>query len=110
MTTTRRSSSRRMGKLRAAFYQEGKALSLSADPTQQALSNCWVCGMAIDYDTPPNTTPASHNLDHYFAVSTHPEFQEDPSNFRHSHDLCNKSRGSKMIDGGGLGEPVPQWW
>lgn len=79
-----------MNTLRTAFYEEGKAADADGDPT----SNCWLCGMPIDYSVPANTTPDSHNLDHYFPVSEYPELQEDPANFRHSHMDCNGERGA----------------
>lgn len=83
-------SSRKMGQLRQAFFDEGKALDEAEDPT----ANCWLCGMGIDYSVPANTTPDSHNLDHYYPVRDYPELQEDPANFRHSHADCNVTRGA----------------
>jgi hypothetical protein len=99
-----------MVQLTKDFYLAGRALSLSDDPEERKQSDCWLCHLPIDYVADPNTTPDSHNLDHYYTVDEHPELQEDPDNFRHSHALCNQQRKTKHIDGGGLGEMVPQWW
>lgn len=101
-----RTDSRRMHDLRQQFFEEGKRLDAEGDPE----ANCHICRGRIDYDAGAGTTPESHNLDHYYAYSTHPELYEDWDNFRHSHDLCNKTRGNGAIDGGGLGELVPDWW
>lgn len=104
-----RSSSRRMKKLRAEFFEEGRAASRSVDPATVASSFCWLCGEAIDYTIPAGSAPYAHELDHFYPVSTHPELQEDPANFRHSHQLCNQQRGagSPSVD---LGEQVAPWW
>lgn len=99
-----------MGTLRKQFYEAGRAASLADDKATRDTSNCWLCHLPINYDAPPSSTPDSHNLDHYYPVDTHPELQEDPSNFRHAHFLCNIKRSNKLIDGGGLGEPVEAWW
>lgn len=101
-----RTNSRRMHKLRAEFFAEGKRLDKAGDKA----ADCWLCRTKIDYDAEPNTTPDSHNLDHYHSVIAHPELQEDPTNFRHSHMLCNQSRGADAPSSDGLGEPVPDWW
>lgn len=100
-----RTSTRSMNLMRAAFFEEGKHLDAKGDPD----ANCWLCKQPIDYSAPPNTTPDSHNLDHYFSVRDYPDLQEDPDNFRHSHALCNTERGA---DGpsDGLGEAVADWW
>ncbi|WP_242864544.1 HNH endonuclease [Microbacterium testaceum] len=101
-----RKNTRRMHELRTEFFDEGKRLDAEGDPD----ANCHICKARIDYDAAPGTTPESHNLDHYYPVSTHPELQEDWDNFRHAHTLCNQTRGNGSIDGGGLGELVPDWW
>lgn len=100
-----RVNTRRMKLLRAEFFAEGKRLDAEGDPA----ANCWLDGQRIDYNADPGTSPDSHNLDHFHSVRDHPELQEDPSNFRHSHKLCNGVRGA---DGPslGLGEAVPDWW
>jgi hypothetical protein len=100
-----RTNTRRMHMLREQFFQEGKRLDAKGDPA----ANCWLDGQPIDYDVEPGTTDASHNLDHYQSVKEHPELQEDPSNFRHSHKLCNGVRGADSPSLG-LGEAVPDWW
>lgn len=82
--------SRRMHTLQQEFFAEGKALDAAGDRS----SNCWLCGMPVDYSVPANSTPDSHNLDHFYPVRDHPELQEDPANFRHSHALCNTERGA----------------
>ncbi|TFD80868.1 hypothetical protein [Cryobacterium psychrophilum] len=91
--------------LRKAFYDEGKKLDAKGDRE----ANCWLCKEPIDYTATPSTTPSSHNLDHFFPVSTHPDAQEDPTNFRHAHMLCNQSRG-KNAPSLGIGEAVADWW
>ncbi|MFP7833120.1 hypothetical protein [Marisediminicola sp. LYQ134] len=103
-----RTNTRRDHALRDAFFLEGK--QLDADPQTRQLANCHICKERIDYEATPNTTPDSHNLDHYFPVSTHPDLQQDPTNFRHAHMLCNQSRGAKTPGGGGLGEHINDWW
>jgi 5-methylcytosine-specific restriction endonuclease McrA len=100
-----RSSSRRMKQLTQEFFLEGRRLDAKKDPA----ANCWMCKQTIDYSVDPHTTPDSHNLDHYHSVSEHPELQEDPTNFRHSHMLCNNQR-SNNAPTLGLGEAVPDWW
>jgi len=102
-----RTNTRRMHELREAFYQEGKRLD--ADPATRDQSVCWRDGQRIDYDAAPNTTADSHNLGHYKPVADFPELQEDPTNFRHEHALCNQSAGNRAPTAG-LGEQVPDWW
>ncbi len=102
-----RSDTRAMKADRAAFFAEGARLD--ADPETRHLADCWLCKQRIAYDVEPNTTPDSHNLDHYFTVDAHPELQHDTTNFRHSHTLCNQSRGNRAPSAG-LGEEVAAWW
>ena len=96
-----------MKQLRSEFFREGQRLD--ADPATRHLANCWLCKQRIDYTVPAHTTSDSHNLDHYHPVSTHPELQSDPTNFRHSHMRCNVSRGNRDLDLD-LGEQMPDWW
>lgn len=107
MATGKRVDTRRMKRLRDDFFEEGKRLD--ADPETRHLADCWLCKQRIDYTVAPGTTSDSHNLDHYHPVSTHPEIQEDPTGWRHSHAQCNRSRGNGAPSPG-LGEPVPAWW
>lgn len=100
-----RTNSRRMHKLRDEFFNEGKQLDAAGDPA----ANCWMDGEPIDYSVAAGTTDDSHNLDHYYTVADHPELQEDPTNFRHAHKLCNAVRG-KGTPRPGLGDAVPDWW
>ena len=102
-----RSDTRAMKAERAAFFAEGARLD--ADPETRHLANCWLCKQRIAYDVEPNSTPDSHNLDHYHPVSTHPELQHDTTNWRHSHMLCNQNRGNRAPSAG-LGESVAEWW
>lgn len=102
-----RKNTRAMHKGRQEFFEEGRRLD--ADPATRHLSVCWLCAGRIDYDAAPHTTPDSHNLDHYHSVRDHPEMQEDPSNFRHAHMLCNLNRGANAPSLG-LGEAVQDWW
>jgi hypothetical protein len=100
-----RTNTRLDHELRDAFFEEGKLLDAAGDPE----ANCWLCGERIDYVAAPNTTPDSHNLDHYLTVSEHPELQSDPDNFRHSHSLCNQQRGNGA-PAADLGNVMPDWW
>jgi hypothetical protein len=106
-----RENTRRMHKLRQAFFLEGKKLAEQGDPEADCWLGelCYLGGVPIDYEVPAGATEASHNLDHYQTVSEHPELQDEPTNFRHSHRLCNERR-KTSIPTGGLGEPVPAWW
>lgn len=94
-----RVQSRAFSKLRKQFFEAGKR---DQEP-------CWLCGMSIDYDAAPGTTPDSHELDHYHPVSLSPELQEDPANFRHAHRSCNGARGNRSPSAG-LGQLAPSWW
>lgn len=100
-----RTNTRRMHRLRKEFFDEGRRLDAAGDPS----ANCWIDGERINYAATPGTTPDSHELDHYYSVANYPELQEDPSNFRHAHKLCNGTRGAdgQTYD---LGEQVPDWW
>jgi hypothetical protein len=97
---------RRLQLLKNEFFAEGKRLSAAGDPT----ANCWLCQQPIDYAAPAGTTPASHNLDHYYPVADYPDRQDDPTGWRHSHAKCNQVRGRNAPVTGGLGEQVPAWW
>ena len=103
----KRVDTRHMKKLRSAFFDEGQRLD--ADPETRDLANCWLCGQRIDYTAEPSTTPDSHNLDHYTPYADAPDLLEDPTGFRHSHFLCNTSRG-RRTPSPGLGEQLAQWW
>lgn len=72
--------------------QKQKALFRAA--CEAADEPCWMDGQSIDYSVPSGTTVDSFELDHFYPVSTHPELQEDPANFRASHMLCNRNRGN----------------
>lgn len=100
-------NTRNMRRARPAFYEEGKLLD--ADPATRSEANCWICGERIDYDALPGSTEQSHELDHAIPVSERPDLQEDPSNFRHSHSICNRRRSNKAPLPS-LGEAVPAWW
>lgn len=104
---TGRSSSRRLVKLRDEFYAEGAALD--RNPDTRADSVCWLCGQRIDYDATPNSTPDSHNLDHYHPWSKRPDLREDPTNFRHAHALCNTARGNRAPTPA-LENTTEDWW
>lgn len=95
-----RTNTRRMHKLRDEF----KAQCEDAD------EECWICNLEIDYAAPADDyeNDERFQLDHYFPVSTHPELQEDPSNFRASHAGCNRDRGNGVATPG-LGIPSRQW-
>jgi hypothetical protein len=106
--SAQRTSTRRGKQLTVEFFEEGRRLD--ADPETRHLANCWLCHQRIDYQVPPNTTPDSHNKDHYYPVADFPELQDDPEGWRHSHQLCNVKRGKSTPTGGGLGTEVPAWW
>lgn len=101
-----RTNTRRMHRLRDDFYAEGKALDAKGDKA----ADCWRCHTRIDYDAAPGTTPESHNLGHYKPVDDFPELQEDPSNFRHEHALCNQKAGKSMTSAGLGHAAVTDWW
>ena len=71
---------------------------------------CWICGMEIDYDAPHDDyrNDERFQVDHFFPVSTHPELQDDPDNYRPSNAGCNRARsdGSPILD---LGVPSRAW-
>lgn len=89
-----------MRKLKARFFEEGKALDAAGDPA----ANCWICGGRIDYSVTPGSTDYSHNLDHFYPVSRYPDLQRDPANFRHSHRVCNYRRGNGVRGPDSLGD------
>ncbi len=80
-----RKTTRRFVKDRDAFKAECKD---RRDP-------CWLCGMShIDYDAPHDDykNDDRFQLDHFYPVSTFPELQHDPTNFRPSAAGCNRER------------------
>lgn len=95
------SSSQRMQRLRRTFREECAAANLP----------CWLCGQEINYAARPDDhhDTTRFQLDHFFPVSTHMEYAEDPANFRASHALCNQQRGNKMPEGG-LGSLSEEWY
>lgn len=103
----RRPDSRRMKKLRAEFFEQGRRQDV--DPVTRQLADCWLCKQRIDYNVEPSSTPDSHNLEHYHTYHDRPDLLEDPSNFRHSHFLCNTARG-KGAPSLGLGDELGDWW
>lgn len=105
-----RMQTRRMHKLRDAFFEQGRRDSESRDPAVREKSRCWLCRTDIDYTAKPATTPDSHTTDHRHAVDDRPDLQEDIDNFEHAHYSCNSSRGKRAPNTQGLGEPVPAWW
>lgn len=78
---------------------------------QAADARCWLCGQAIDYEAGPEDYHVEHRfqLDHAYPVSTHPQYREDPANFRPSGALCNQRRGNKNPDAG-LGVLSEEWY
>lgn len=71
---------------------------------------CWMDGQPIDYTAPFDDWKNDNRfqLDHYYPVSTHPELQEDPTNYRASHAGCNSARGNGSPTAG-LGTLSEQW-
>lgn len=60
---------------------------------------CWLCSQGIDYEAAHDDygNDDRFELDHYFPVSTHPELQHDPANYRPSHAGCNRARSNKTV-------------
>lgn len=97
----KRKITRRFIKLRDEFREQCR--------DEQAA--CWLCGQAhIDYDAPHDdyANDDRFELDHFYPVSTHPELQEDPANFRPSAHGCNNAR-SNGPPRPGLGIPSQAW-
>lgn len=88
--SSKRVNTRAWQAFKVEFFEEGKLLDAAGDP----VANCWLCGMGIDYTVPANSTPDSHNLDHFYPLRDYPELQHDPANARHSHAQCNVERGA----------------
>jgi hypothetical protein len=65
----------------------------------EANLHCWLCSQAIDYDAAHDDygNDDRFELDHYYPVSTHPELQADPANYRPSHAGCNRARGNDTV-------------
>ncbi len=101
----KRTNTRLDHRLRDEFVEEGKRLDALGDPE----ADCWLCGEPIDYTAAQNSTPDSHNLDHFHTVEDRPDLQSDPDNFRHSHALCNQQRGNRA-PAPPLGDAMPDWW
>ncbi|QOC24828.1 hypothetical protein IC744_16325 [Microbacterium hominis] len=83
--TSARKTTRRFVKDRAEF--RARCAEVNAP--------CWICGERhIDYDAPSDdyTNGDRFELDHYYPVSTHPQLQHDPANFRASTHDCNNER------------------
>lgn len=90
-------STRRMKETRRAFKAE----------CREANAPCWLCGQAdVDFETQGEDD--SFELDHFYPVSTHPQFADDPANYKCSHRLCNIQRGNKSPDAG-LGTTSEEW-
>lgn len=81
-----RKTTRQFNKARAAFKEKCKAEN----------APCWICGFEVDYQAPADDykNDDRFELDHFYPVSTHPELQHDPGNFRASHSACNRERGA----------------
>ncbi len=98
---TARKTTRRFVDDRAAFRAKCAA--------EQAV--CWICKQDhIDYDAPYDDwgNGDRFELDHFFPVSTHPELQHDPTNFRASAHDCNNDRGNGPPRPG-IGIPSQAW-
>jgi hypothetical protein len=97
-------NSRNMRKVKAEFLEQ---CSAEVQPDSSVGRPCWLCGMRIDYDDP--TSDHRFELDHYYPASTHPEFYEDPANFRASGAACNRER-SNNPPRPGLGVLSREWF
>lgn len=85
--SSNRKTTRQFVKDRAEFRSKCAALH----------APCWICTQDhIDYDAPSDdyTNGDRFELDHFYPVSTHPEMQFDPTNFRPSAHDCNNDRGN----------------
>jgi len=69
------------------------------DAAAEADIPCWLCSQAIDYDAAHDEygNDDRYELDRYYPVSTHPELEEDPANWRASHAGCNRARSNKTV-------------
>lgn len=87
MAGSDRKTTRRFVELRAEYRAE----------CAEANAPCWICSQHhIDYEAPFDdwTNDDRFQLDHFYPVSTHPDLQEDPANFRPSAAGCNRDRGN----------------
>lgn len=91
-------STRRYRLLRKTFREQCEA----------ANAPCWLCTEPIDYRAKQGE-PDAFNLDHALSRETHPHLAEDPGNFRPSHETCNKSKGTRLAAGIGLGQRSRNW-
>jgi 5-methylcytosine-specific restriction endonuclease McrA len=57
---------------------------------------CWLDNQPIDYTIIDPHHDGVWEPDHYWPVSTHPQFAEDPANLRASHRECNRNRGNEQ--------------
>lgn len=80
-------STRAGNKAKAEFKAECKAND----------ERCWICRQPIDYDAPWNdwSNPSRFERDHRLPVSTHPQLEDDPTNWEASHAGCNNERKNK---------------
>lgn len=96
-----RVSSRRFKQLRTKFRQECETEN----------HPCWLCSQPIDYDAAFDdyANDDRFELDHYYPVSTHPELEEDPANFRPSHAGCNNAKSNRTVTGTLAGTLSRDW-
>lgn len=78
-------------------FKQDRATFRATCATEQ--QRCWLCAQPIDYTAPHDDyrNDDRFELDHYYPVSTHPELQHDPANFRPSHAGCNRTRGNSTV-------------
>lgn len=95
-------------KITRAFVKDRAAFRVKC---AEENAGCWICGMHhIDYEAPHDDyqNKDRFELDHYYPVSTHPELQHDPANFRPSAHGCNNDR-SNGPPRPSIGIPSRQW-
>lgn len=97
-------SDRRYSDERAMF--KGVARQNNTGCWLHAVGQCVLKGRPIDYNAPPQTA-AAFELDHAQPLATHPELAYEPSNFRASHSVCNRTRGAKTVH---IGNVRPTSW
>lgn len=83
------------------------ALNKIAANLRAARPACFICGMEIDWDAPPED-PNAFTVEHVYPRSTHPHLVNDPASCRAAHARCNKGRGNRPY-APGIGEPSKNW-
>ena len=96
----RRTDKQTMARIRPQFRQQGA----------QTQAPCWICTMPIDYTNTDQNDDDTWEPDHFYPRSTHPQFAEDPTNLRHSHQAVTANAPTKHTDMHTLGTPTRNWF